>query len=90
MRLSDCVEQIKKIYFKDQGMDVLNNFVFHLLHELKYKHFIGEDYPRSGWLISLAQDKILLIHKEASVDLNPILNKSHKRNSRVLYQVGQQ
>lgn len=88
MRLSDCVEQIKKIYFKDQGMEVLNNFVFHLLHEVKNKHFIGLDYPRTGWLLSFSGESILLIHKEARINLNPIISRSERKSNRVLYQVG--
>ena len=90
MKLSDCFDEIKKIYFNSERTDALNKFAFSVLHEIKYNHFYGSDYPRTGWLISFNQENNSLnfVHKEASIPLLNHLERSLGNNPQQLYLFG--
>lgn len=82
MKLSDCMEQIKKIYFGDDERDGLNKFAFYVLQEIKYNYFYGKDYPRSGWLMCFENDNLAFIHKDAYIPVENLILKAKATNSR--------
>ena len=90
MKLSDCFDEIKKIYFNSEKNDALNKFAFSVLHEIKYNHFYGSDYPRTGWLISFNQENnsLNLVHREASISVQKHLERSLGNSPHHLYLFG--
>ncbi|MFZ4712408.1 MAG: hypothetical protein ACOYL6_01735 [Bacteriovoracaceae bacterium] len=90
MKLADCVEEIKKIYFGEDTNEALNKFVFYLLQEIKYKHFLGTEYPRAGWLLSFEQESLRLVHKDARISVDDMIKKSIPGAKNYLYLYGQQ
>ncbi len=90
MKLTDCVDEIKKIYFTQESTEGLNKFVLYLLQELKYKHFVGKEYPRHGWLLSFEENEVKLVHKEAYLDVGQLIERSIPGAKNYLYLFGQQ
>ena len=90
MKLSDCVEEIKKVYFGNEMNEALNKFAFYLLQEIKYKHFLGTEYPRNGWLLSFENESLKLIHREAKISIDEMIKKSIPGAKNYLYLYGQQ
>ncbi|MBP9673534.1 MAG: hypothetical protein KBD63_00405 [Bacteriovoracaceae bacterium] len=72
MTIGDCLEEIRKIYLNGCSKR-MTRVGINLIRELKYSLFLGSEYPKKGWLLSMDVKAPVLIHKQVKiiVNLNP-------------------
>lgn len=84
MTLGECFNEIRK-YRLDGSVSRMSAVAMSTLHDLKYNHFLGEEYPRSGWLVSFENDSAFIVHRgfKIEINLNPNVTpiKNHKKQA---------
>ncbi len=73
MTLAQCLDEIRILALKGDTQR-MSQIAKSLISDLKYKHYLGSEYPRNGWLLSIDTNGIKIFNNDVAIPI-PITKK---------------
>lgn len=68
MTLAQCLDEIRMVCLKGDA-EKMTSLARKIVSDLKFKHYLGREYPRQGWFLEFSDRNVRIFNKDVSIPL---------------------